>query len=89
MDQQEAASIEDKQGLAHDLHSAVTECFYSISLHAEAAGMALAAGRHDMAAANLRNLRELALDALREMCLRVSEHPPVLELRSSVEGKQR
>ena len=88
MERQEAASTEDRQGLAHELHGAVAECFYSISLYADAAAIALAAGMDDMAAAHLRNLREMAIDAMREMCLPACEQAPVLEPRIRVEGQQ-
>ncbi|HEX2988208.1 MAG TPA: histidine kinase, partial [Chloroflexota bacterium] len=66
--------------MARDLHDSVTQSLYSITLFAEAAGERLADGNSSRAGQYLRELRNTAQDALREMRLLIFElHPPVLE----------
>lgn len=76
----EAAVAEERNRLARDLHDSVTQALYSQTLYAEAATRQLEAGNSDRAAAHLRQLRETAQQALREMRLLIFElRPSVLE----------
>src|ERR671932_2724728 len=52
----EAAVLEERERLARELHDSVTQSLYAVSLHAEAAGRALAEGAVEPAAANLRDV---------------------------------
>jgi len=74
------AIVEERQRLARELHDSVTQALYSVTLYAEAARMALSAGRQDVAAENLRELHAMAREALFDIRLLVYElHPPILE----------
>ena len=74
------AIVEERQWLARELHDSVTQAMYSVTLYAEAARMALAAGKHDVAAENLRELQTMAHEALFDIRLLIFElHPPILE----------
>jgi len=74
------AIVEERQWLARELHDSVTQALYSVTLYAEAARMALAAGKHDVAAENLRELQMMAREALFDIRLLIFElHPPILE----------
>jgi signal transduction histidine kinase len=78
----QAAILEERQRLARDLHDSVTQALYGLSLHAEAATRALAAGETDPVAANLHEIRETTQEALGEMRLLLYElRPPLLEER--------
>jgi signal transduction histidine kinase len=77
---EQAAVTEERQRLARELHDSVTQSLYSVTLYAEAAAMALGAGKHEVATDHLRELRETAQDAMRDMRLLIFElHPPILE----------
>ncbi|MFQ5459379.1 MAG: GAF domain-containing protein [Anaerolineae bacterium] len=74
------AVIEERQRLARELHDAVTQSLYGVTLYAEAASRLLSAGDVEGAAADLRQLQETAQDALREMRLLIFElRPPMLD----------
>jgi signal transduction histidine kinase len=74
------AIVEERQRLARELHDSVTQALYSVTLYAEAARMALSAGKQDVAAENLRELHAMAREALFDIRLLVYElHPPILE----------
>ncbi|MCB8920316.1 MAG: GAF domain-containing protein [Ardenticatenaceae bacterium] len=74
------AVIEERQRLARELHDSVTQAIYSVTLYADAARMALAAGKHEIVADHLRELRNMAREAMLDMRLLIFElHPPVLE----------
>jgi signal transduction histidine kinase len=74
------AVVEERQWLARELHDSVTQALYSVTLYAEAARMALLAGKQDVATENLRELQAMAREALFDIRLLIFElHPPVLE----------
>ena len=75
-----SAQAAERSRLARDLHDSVTQSLYSVTLYAEAAARLLTAGNHAQAAAHLRDLRDTAQGALREMRLLIFElRPPTLE----------
>ncbi len=77
---EESAAIAERNRLAHELHDSVTQSLYSVTLYAEAAARLLSTGKHLEAADHLRELRDTAQEALREMRLLIFElHPPALE----------
>jgi PAS domain S-box-containing protein len=77
---EQSAAIAERNRLAHELHDSVTQSLYSVTLYAEAAARLLTAGKHPEAADHLRELRDTAQEALREMRLLIFElHPPALE----------
>ncbi len=74
------AVIEERQRLARELHDSVTQAIYSVTLYADAARMALAAGKQAVVAEHLQELRSMAREAMLDMRLLIFElHPPVLE----------
>lgn len=74
------AVMEERQRLAREMHDSVTQALYSVNLYAEAARMALAAGKKDVSLENLKKLREMTRDALLEMRLLIFElRPSILE----------
>lgn len=74
------AVIEERQRLARELHDSVTQAIYSVTLYADAARMALAAGKQEVVAEHLVELRSMAREAMLDMRLLIFElHPPVLE----------
>jgi NarL family two-component system sensor histidine kinase LiaS len=77
---QEMAVSEERTRLARELHDSVTQLLYSVTLYAEAAAELLAWGETETAAGHLRELRDTAQEALREMRLLIFElHRPTLE----------
>jgi signal transduction histidine kinase len=77
--EQTAATIE-RGRLARELHDSVTQLLYSVTLYAEAAAEQLDAGELSVAAGHLRELRDTAQEALREMRLLIFElRRPALE----------
>ncbi len=71
---------QEREWLARELHDSVTQAMYSVTLYAEAARMALEAGKKDVATENLRELQAMAREALFDIRLLIFElHPPVLE----------
>jgi GAF domain-containing protein/HAMP domain-containing protein len=77
---QQVAVLEERQRLARELHDSVTQSLYGVTLYAEAAARLLRADKTQVAAEHLREVRQTAQEALREMRLLIFElRPPVLE----------
>ena len=76
---QDMAVSEERTRLARELHDSVTQLLYSVTLYAEAAAELLDSGETETAAGHLRDLRDTAQEALREMRLLIFElHRPAL-----------
>jgi signal transduction histidine kinase len=86
-----AAAFAERSRLARELHDSVTQSLYSVTLYAEAAARLLTSGQHLAAADHLRELRDTAQEALREMRLLIFElRPLVLEqsgLAAALQGR--
>jgi signal transduction histidine kinase len=81
--------VQERQRLARELHDSVVQSLYSVTLYADAAAMALAAGQADVTASHLQLLRETTQDAMRDMRLLIFElHPPDLEKEGLVTALQ-
>jgi len=77
---EENAALAERTRLARELHDSVTQSLYSVTLYAEAAARLLTAGKGPEAASHLRELRDTAQEALREMRLLIFQlRPPALE----------
>jgi PAS domain S-box-containing protein len=72
-----SAQAAERSRLARELHDSVTQSLYSINLYAEATARLLTRGRHDEAVVRLRDLRDTAQEALREMRLLIFELRPL------------
>jgi len=74
------AVAEERNRLARELHDSVAQMLYGVTLYAEATARQLTAGDVAVAGEQLRVLREMAQDALREMLLSVfALRPSVLQ----------
>jgi signal transduction histidine kinase len=74
------AVVEERQRLARELHDSVTQGLYGVTLYAEATARQLTSGSLKLATDHLRELRDTAQEALREMRLLIFElRPSVLE----------
>jgi signal transduction histidine kinase len=83
------AVLGERQRLARELHDSVTQSLYGVTLYADAAALALAAGKHDAVAGYLRELQETAQEGMRDMRLLIFQlHPPVLESEGLVAALQ-
>ncbi len=83
------AVLEERQRLARELHDSVTQSLYSVTLYANAAALALAARKDDVAAGYLAELQETALEGMRDMRLLIFQlHPPMLEAEGLVAALQ-
>lgn len=81
----EAAVVEERNRLSRDLHDSLTQSLYSQTLYAEAAVRQLEGGQLESTADHLRQLRETAEQALREMRLLIFElRPSALEAEGLV-----
>jgi signal transduction histidine kinase len=86
---EQLAVVEERQRLARELHDSVTQALYTVSLYAEAARLALAAGKHDVVAHDLHELHSLAREALIDMRVLIFElHPPALKEEGLVAALQ-
>jgi len=76
----QAAAMEERGRLARELHDSVTQSLYSVTMYAEAAARLMTSGQEIAAAEYLRDARDTAQEALREMRLMIYQlRPPVLE----------
>jgi len=76
----QVAVLEERQRLARELHDSVVQSLYSMALYADAATLALAAGKEDVTVQHLHELRDTARSTMYDMRLLIFElHPPVLE----------
>ncbi len=79
---EQSAALAERSRLARELHDSVTQSLYGVTMYAEAAQLSLTAGSPLPAAEYLRELRDTAQEALREMRLLIFElRPPALEQR--------
>ena len=86
---EQLAVLEERQRLARELHDSVTQSLYSVTLYANAAALALAAGKGEVAAGYLSELQETAREGMRDMRLLIFQlHPPVLEAEGLVAALQ-
>lgn len=86
---EQLAVLEERQRLARELHDSVTQSLYSVTLYANAAALALAAGRGEVASGYLSELQETAQEGMRDMRLLIFQlHPPVLETEGLVAALQ-
>jgi len=86
---QQLAIMKERNRLARDLHDSVTQSLYGATLYAEAAARQLMSGEVEKAAAHLREIRETAQEALREMRLLIFElRPPILQADGLVAALQ-
>ena len=86
---EQLAVLQERQRLARELHDSVTQSLYSVALYANAAALALAAGKHDIVAGYLTELQETAQEGMRDMRLLIFQlHPPVLEAEGLVAALQ-
>lgn len=74
---EQSAALSERTRLARELHDSVTQSLYSVTLYAEAAARLLATGNNVDAASHLRELRDTAQEALREMRLLIFELRPL------------
>ncbi len=82
---QRLAVVEERQRLARELHDSVTQALYGTTLYAEAAARQLATGEVELVADHLRELRDTAQEALREMRLLIFElRPSILDTEGLV-----
>ena len=86
---EQLAVLAERQRLARELHDSVTQSLYSVTLYANAAALALAAGKHDVTADYLHELQETAQEGMHDMRLLIFQlHPPVLESEGLVAALQ-
>lgn len=86
---EQLAVLAERQRLARELHDSVTQSLYSVTLYANAAALALAAGKVDVTASYLQELQETAQEGMRDMRLLIFQlHPPVLETEGLVAALQ-
>jgi PAS domain S-box-containing protein len=75
---EQAAAMEERSRLARALHDSVTQCLYSVTMYTEAAARLMPPGHE--ASEYLREARDTAQEALREMRLMIYQlRPPILE----------
>jgi signal transduction histidine kinase len=86
---EQLAVLGERQRLARELHDSVTQSLYSVTLYANAAILALEAGKRDVTAGYLQELQETAQEGMRDMRLLIFQlHPPVLETEGLVAALQ-
>jgi signal transduction histidine kinase len=72
------AIVRERNRLARDLHDSVTQTLYGLSLQSEAAARQLEAGQTTYAINQIREVRDIAQQALREMRLMIFELRPAI-----------
>ena len=76
---EQSAAIAERHRISRELHDSVTQSLYSVTMYAEAAARLLNIGDTDLATEHVRELRDTAQEALREMRLLIFElRPPLL-----------
>jgi len=77
---QQSATFAERSRLARELHDSVTQSLYSLTLYAEAAARMMQDEEYTEATEALREMRDTAQEALREMRLLIFQlRPPALE----------
>lgn len=77
---EQLAVLQERERLARELHDSVTQSLYSVNLFANAAALALTAGKQATATGYLHELQETAQEGMRDMRLLIFQlHPPELE----------
>jgi signal transduction histidine kinase len=74
---EQAAAMAERNRLARELHDSVTQSLYSVTMYAEAAARLLTTGQESVATEYLRDARDTAQEALREMRLLIFELRPL------------
>lgn len=74
---EKSAAVAERHRLSRELHDSVTQSLYSVTLYAEAAARLLDQGETVTATQHLREMRETAQEALREMRLLIFELRPL------------
>ena len=75
---EQLAVLEERQRLARELHDSVTQALYSVTLYADAARMAYSAKKWEALETNLREVRNMAREAMYDMRLLVFELRPFM-----------
>ncbi len=83
---EQAAALAERSRLARELHDSVTQSLYSVTMYTEAAARLLTAGQDALAAEYLRDARDTAQEALREMRLLIFELRPLALEESGLAG---
>ena len=74
------ATLEERHRVARELHDSVSQSLYGATMYSEAAVRVIETGNIEKGTRYLRDARDTALEALREMRLLIFElHPPNLE----------
>jgi signal transduction histidine kinase/HAMP domain-containing protein len=69
MEAKELATIDERQRLAREIHDAISQSVYSLSLFARSASDALSTNNENKLSENLKDIEKIALQAMREMRL--------------------
>ncbi len=75
-----AATLEERNRLARELHDSVTQAIYSVNLYADAANLALTKRKYETAFQHIQEVRNMAREAMLDMRLLIFElRAPLLE----------